>query len=242
MTEPEKKLHLPLTSDEAAALIDQTLLRPDQSEAIYKQWIVENSQRKFANLFLPPCYVAMAAAKVRDTPTRIGSVIGFPLGFMVRHTKIQALKDLIDRGVDEVDFVVNISYLKSGNDGEFVGELKDLRRYADSRETARGEQVVLKGIIECCYLTEPEKRWAVEHLAVVGIDFVKTSTGLGTHGATVQDVRLLISSAQGRIQVKASGDIRNREDMTIMLKAGATRIGTSHGADIIADYLTMPDM
>jgi deoxyribose-phosphate aldolase len=110
------------------------------------------------------------------------------------------------------------------------------------RTTVRGERVVLKGIIECCYLTEAEKRWGVEHLAVTGIDYVKTSTGLAIHGATIADVRLLLASAHGRIKVKASGGIRNRKDMEAMLKAGATRIGTSAGADIIAEYITMPSL
>lgn len=237
-----KPSQLPLTSDEAAAYIDQTLLRPDLPETSYKQWILDNSKRKFAALFLPPCYVPLASIYLRETPTKVGSVVGFPLGYTLRHSKIQALKDLIDRGADEIDFVVNISFLKSGNDSEFLGELKDLKRYADTRDTSRSEPVVLKGIIECCYLTEAEKRWAVEHLATVGIDYVKTSTGLAAYGATVADVRLLVASAHGRIQVKASGGIRTRQEMMAMIKAGATRIGTSHGADIIADFITMPNM
>jgi len=186
--------------------------------------------------------VPLASIYLSETPTKVGSVIGFPLGYTLRHTKIQALKDLIDRGADEIDFVVNISYLKSGNDSEFLGELKDIKRYTDTRDTSRGGPIVLKGIIECCYLTEAEKRWAVEHLATVGIDFVKTSTGLGPHGATVADVRLLVASSHNRIQVKASGEIRTRQDMIAMLKAGANRVGTSSGADIIADFLTMPEM
>ncbi len=235
-------MKMPLTSEEANAYIDQTLLRPDLPEPSYKQWIVENSKRKFATLFVPPCYVPLASMHCLETETRVGSVIGFPMGFTLRHTKIQALKDLIDRGAEEVDFVVNINYLKSGTDAEFLGELKDLRSYADTRTTIRDERVILKGIIECSYLNEVEKRWAVEHLAVAGIDFVKTSTGLAAYGATVADVTLLKSSAHGRIQVKASGGIRNRKDLELMLKAGATRIGTSAGADIMAEYITIPDL
>jgi len=172
----------------------------------------------------------------------VGSVISFPLGYDVRKSKIQALKDLIDRGCEEIDFVVNITMLKSGNDSEFKGELKDIKQYADSRKTMRDEPVVLKGIIECCYLTEAEKRWAVEHLATVGIDYVKTSTGLGAHGATVADVRLLAASAHGRIRVKASGGIKNMKDMEMMIRAGASRIGTSAGHDIIAAFITMPNL
>jgi len=231
---------MPLTAEEAAGLIDQTLLRADLPETTYKQWIIENSQRKFAALFVPPCHVPLASIYCLETKTKVGSVISFPMGYDLRHTKIQALKDLIDRGCEEIDFVVNISYLKSGNDAEFLGELKDLKAYADTRRTVRGEPVVLKGIIECCYLTEAEKRWAVEHLATVGIDYVKTSTGTATHGATVADVRLLYASANNRIKVKAAGGIRTRKDMEAMLKAGASRIGTSAGADIIAEYIMMP--
>lgn len=232
----------PLTSEEAAAYIDQTLLKPELPETSYKQWIIENSERKFATLFVPPCHVPLASMYCREKKTRVGSVISFPFGYDNRHSKIQALKDLIDRGCEEVDFMVNISFLKSGNDAEFLGELKDLRGYADTRTTVKGEQIVLKGIIECCYLTEAEKRWAVEHLANTGIDYVKTSTGLAIHGATIADVRLLLASAHGRIKVKASGGIRNRKDMEAMLKAGATRIGTSASADIIAEYITMPSL
>jgi deoxyribose-phosphate aldolase len=230
-----------LTSDEAAAVIDQTLLRPEIPESSYAQWIIENSKRKFKTLFVPPCHVSLASMHCLNTQTRVGSVISFPLGLDARRTKIQALKDLLDRGAEEIDFVVNISFLKSGNDAEFLGELKDLRGYANTRKTIRDEKVILKGIIECCYLSEAEKRWAVEHLAVAGIDFVKTSTGLALHGATVADVQLLSSSAHKRIQVKASGGIRNRKEMEMMLTAGATRIGTSNGADIIAEYISMPD-
>lgn len=234
-------MKLPTTGDEAAALIDQTLLRPDLPESTYKQWLNDNSKRKFRTLFVPPAYVQLASMYCIETETRVGSVIAFPFGFTVRHTKIQALKDLLDRGCEEIDFVVNISFLKSGNDSEFVGELRDLKSYADKRQTIRKEPVILKGIIECCYLNEAEKRWAVEHLAKAGIDYVKTSTGVGPAGATVTDVQLLKASSQGRVMIKASGGIKNREDMEKMLSAGAHRIGTSHGADIIAEYITMPE-
>jgi len=230
-----------LTGEDAAAMIDQTLLRPDLPETTYKQWIIENSTRKFKTLFVPPAYVSLASMFCVETDTLVGSVISFPLGFDVRKTKIQALKDLIDRGAEEIDFVVNISMLKSGVDGEFKGEIMDLRAYADSRKSIRNERIVLKAIIECCYLNETEKRWAVEHLAIAGIDFVKTSTGLGTHGATVADVQLLKASAHGRIAVKASGGIKTRRDLEQLVAAGATRIGTSAGADILAEYLTIPD-
>jgi len=235
-------MQLPATSEEAAAVIDQTLLRADLPESSYKQWIVDNHKRHFATLFVPPCYVALASMYCLETETKVGSVVDFPLGFSIRSTKIQAMKHLIDRGCEEIDFVVNINFLKSGNDGEFLGELKDMRRYADTRKTIRDEPLVLKGIIECAYLNEAEKRWAVEHLSNAGIDFVKTSTGLGPFGATVADVQLLKASSQGRIQVKASGGIKNRQDLEMMVKAGATRIGTSAGADIFAEYLTMPDL
>ena len=235
-------IQMPLTSEEAARFIDQTLLKPELPETSYKQWIIENAERKFATLFVPPCHVTMAWTYLRETSTKVGSVISFPLGYDLRHSKIQALKDLVDRGCEEIDFVVNISLLKSGNDAEFVGELKDLKRYAESRSTMRKEPILLKGIIECCYLSEAEKRWGVEHLATVGIEYVKTSTGLALHGATVADVRLLLASANGRIKVKASGGIRNRKDFESMLKAGAERVGTSAGADIIADYLQMPSL
>jgi len=230
-----------MTGEEAAAIIDQTLLRPDIPEPTFKQWIIDNSKRKFATMFVPPSFVSLASMHLLETITKVGSVISYPLGYDVRKTKIQALKDLIDRGAEEVDFVVNISWLKSGDDSEFKGELRDLRSYADTRKTMRDERVVLKGIIECCYLSETEKRWAVEHLANAKIDFVKTSTGLATHGATVSDVQLLKASAHGRIEVKASGGIRTRKDLEQMVAAGATRIGTSAGADILAEYLSLPD-
>lgn len=234
-------MKIPQSGEEAAALIDQTLLRPDLMESTLKQWLNENSKRKFKALFVPPAYVQLASMYCGETETRVGSVIAFPYGFTVRHTKIQALKDLIDRGCEEVDFVVNISFLKSGNDSEFMGELRDLRTYADTRKTIRGEPVILKGIIECCYLTEAEKRWAVEHLAKTRIDFVKTSTGVGPGGATVTDIQLLKASSQGRIKIKASGGIGTKAEMDKMIKAGAERIGTSAGADIIAEYITLPE-
>ncbi|MCK4719596.1 deoxyribose-phosphate aldolase [bacterium] len=234
-------MKLPSNSDEAANCIDQTLLRPELPESTYKQWLIDNARRKFKTLFVPPYYVPLASMHCIETETRVGSVVWFPMGFMVRHTKIQALKDLIDRGAEEIDFVVNISFLKSGNDAEFKGELKDLRAYADSRKTVRDEPVILKGIIECCYLTEAEKRWAVEHLANAGIDFVKTSTGTASGGATVNDIVLIKSSSQRRIAIKASGGIRTKEDLEKMLKAGATRIGTSYGAHIIAEYISIPE-
>ena len=242
MGKTEIQRQLPTNNDEAAAVMDQTLLRPDLAESSYKQWITENSKRKFAAIFVPPTYVNLARMFVEETETRVGSVIGFPLGYTLRHTKIQAMKDLVDRGAEEIDFVVNISLLKSGNDGEFKGELRDMRQYADSRKTWREEPVVLKAIIECCYLTEAEKRWAVEHLVNAKIDYVKTSTGFGAYGATVADVRLLKASAHGRIKVKASGGIRTRQDVETMLRAGADRVGTSSGADILADYLMLPSL
>ena len=188
----------------------------------------EAKDHGFTVIFIPPCYIDEAVAAVAGTGIRVGIPIGFPLGGHSTKTKVAEAVEAVQRGATVLDMVLNISKLKSA-DHDYVR--------ADIAEVVQSTVgVEHKVILEICYLTHQEKRTACHLVVEAGADYVKTSTGFGAEGATVEDVRLLKEVVAGRAKVKASGGIRDWKTTRAMLEAGADRIGTSAGLKIIQEW------
>ena len=210
-----------------ARRIDHTLLKPDAPERAIVQVCAEARAHGFVSVCIPPCWVSLAEAELEDSGVRVGTVVGFPLGFNATAVKAFEAEEVIRDGVDDLDMVINLSAVKSAAWPAVEADIADVVRVAQ----AGGAEV--KVILECAYLTDAEKRRAAEIVAASGAAFVKTSTGFGPHGATVEDVRLLKSIVGDRCGVKAAGGIRDLATALAMLQAGATRLGTSAGVAIL---------
>ncbi|WHZ29582.1 MAG: Deoxyribose-phosphate aldolase [Nitrospira sp.] len=210
------------------ALIDHTVLRPDATKVEVLRLCEEAKVNGFTVIFVPPCYLDEAVEAVAGTGIRVGIPIGFPLGGHSTTIKVAEAVEAVQRGATVLDMVLNISRLKSA-DHDYVR--------TDIAEVVKAtEGVEHKVILETCYLTPQEKRTACRLVVEAGADYVKTSTGFGAAGATVEDVRLLREAVAGRVKVKASGGIRDWKTTRAMLEAGADRIGTSAGLKIIHEW------
>ncbi len=212
-----------------AALLDHTLLRPEATKAEVLRLCEEASRYGFGAIFIHPCYLDLAVSAVADTATRVGVPIGFPFGSQTTNTKVNEAVEAGERGAVELDMVINIGRLKSG---EYDAVRADIAEFVQATPGA-GHKVIL----ETCYLTQPEKLMACRLAVEAGVDYVKTSTGFGPSGATVEDVRLLKEAVAGRAKVKASGGIRDLKSVLAMLDAGADRIGTSASVAIVEEWL-----
>lgn len=214
-----------MKKNEVAKLIDHTLLKavatPDQIATLCS----EAEKYKFASVCVNPCNVAQCAKLLAGTGVDVATVIGFPLGANTPETKAFEAKNAIANGATELDMVINIGALKAGNVDEVFNDIKAVVDAADG--------VLVKVIIETCYLTNEEKVLACKAATRAGANFVKTSTGFGTGGATAQDVALMKASIAPNMKVKASGGIRTYQDTMIMVEAGALRIGASAGLQIV---------
>ncbi|GAB1304451.1 MULTISPECIES: deoxyribose-phosphate aldolase [Bacillus] len=216
-----------------AKLIDHTALKPDTSKAAIMQLLEEAKTYQFASVCVNPTWVSLAAKELEGTGVDVCTVIGFPLGANTTAVKAFETKDAIENGATEVDMVINISALK---DGEYDAVEQDIRAVVDA---AKGKALV-KVIIETCLLTDEEKVQACELSVKAGADFVKTSTGFSTGGATAEDIALMRKTVGPDIGVKASGGVRTKEDVEAMTAAGATRIGASAGVSIIKGDQSAP--
>ncbi|WP_440602565.1 deoxyribose-phosphate aldolase [Bacillus sp. GB_SG_008] len=217
-----------------AKLIDHTLLKPDAKKEAIVTLCEEAKQHDFASVCVNPTWIETAAEILKGTDVKVCTVIGFPLGANTSETKAFETKDAIAKGATEVDMVINIGALKDKND-ELVE--RDVRAVV---EVAKGKALV-KVIIETCLLTEEEKVRACELSVKAGVDFVKTSTGFSTGGATVEDVALMRKTVGPDIGVKASGGVRDEKGMDAMVEAGATRIGTSSGVALVSGKTATTD-
>jgi len=213
-------------SKELAKLIDHTALAAGTTKEKIVKLCEEAKQYQFASVCVNPTWVAVAAEQLKGTGVDVCTVIGFPLGASTPESKAFETKDAIQNGATEVDMVINIGALKDGN-VEFV--LRDISAVV---EAAKGKALT-KVIIETCLLTDEEKVTACKLAVEAGADFVKTSTGFSTGGATVEDIKLMRETVGPDIGVKASGGVRSREDALNMVDAGATRIGASSGIAIV---------
>jgi deoxyribose-phosphate aldolase len=212
-----------------ARYVDHTLLRPEATEGEVRRLIAEAAEHGFASVCIPPVYVPLAAAGLAGTAVHPGTVVGFPLGYVHPETRLAESQRAVADGAVELDTVLDISWLKNGEDRRV---LDDLAGWVRSLRAER-QGLVLKVILETCLLTEDEKVRGARLVAEAGADFVKTSTGFAKGGATVEDVALLARTVAGRIGVKASGGIRDAATARAMIAAGATRLGTSSGVAIL---------
>ena len=206
-------------------LIDHTLLKQDATPEQIIALCEEAKQFDFMSVCVNPAYVPLAAKCLEGSDVKVCTVIGFPLGMNLTRTKVEEAELAIKEGADEIDMVINVGMLKAGHDQYVEEEIRELKAVAG--------QKVLKVIIETCLLTDEEKVRACIASKNAGADFVKTSTGFSTGGATVHDVALMRKTVGPNMGVKASGGVRTHEDLLAMVEAGATRIGTSNGTKII---------
>jgi deoxyribose-phosphate aldolase len=216
-----------LTADELAAVIDHTFLEPYGTRKEIERLCEEARIYGFLTVAVNPAEVLHCVELLDDSSTKVGAAVGFPLGQNTTPTKIYEAEDAIQRGALEIDMVMNVRALQAGAIELVRSEFRALA------DICRSQGVISKVILETCYLTDEEKRLACEIALETGLDFVKTSTGFGQAGATVSDVRLMRSVVGSEMGVKAAGGIRTLEQALWMLQAGATRLGTSSGVQIL---------
>lgn len=217
-----------------AKYIDHTLLKADAKNDAIIELCNEAKMYSFASVCVNPTWVKTAAELLEGTPVKVCTVIGFPLGASTSETKAFETTNAIQNGATEIDMVLNIGALRSGDD-ELVK--RDIQAVVD----AAADNAIVKVIIETSLLTDAEKRTACELAVVAGADFVKTSTGFSTGGATAEDVKLMRAVVGPEMGVKASGGVRSFEDMQQMIDAGATRIGASSGVQIMKGLKSKED-
>jgi len=218
---------LNISSDQLARMIDHTLLRPEATRDEVEKVCEEGRCFNFATVCVNPAWVSLASKLLKGTGVKVNAVIGFPFGATMIDVKVFETKRVLSNGAEEIDMVMNFGAFRSG-DLELVKE--ELRSVVD---ITREHNVVSKIIIETCYLTQMEKIKACQLVMDCGANFVKTSTGFGTSGATVEDVKLLRQVVDHKIGIKASGGIRTYDDAVKMIHAGASRIGSSAGVNIL---------
>ncbi|MEK3991247.1 deoxyribose-phosphate aldolase [Robertmurraya sp. FSL R5-0851] len=219
---------------EIAKMIDHTLLKAEATKDQIEQLCAEAKEYQFASVCVNPTWVAYASELLKGTGVDVCTVIGFPLGANTPETKAFETTNAIENGATEVDMVINIGALKNGDDSLVE---KDIQAVVNA---AKGKALT-KVIIETSLLTEEEKVRACKLAVSAGTDFVKTSTGFSTGGATVDDIALMRKTVGPTIGVKASGGVRSAEDAKNMIDAGATRIGASSGIAIVKGLVSNSD-
>ncbi|MDT2600224.1 deoxyribose-phosphate aldolase [Enterococcus hulanensis] len=207
-------------------MIDHTILKADAKKEDVMKIIEEAKKYRFYSVCINPTWVALAAKELQGEPVAVCTVIGFPLGANTTETKAFEAANAIANGADEVDMVINIAELKDGND-------EKVQKDIEAVVAAAKDKALVKVIIETSLLTNEEKIKACELAKAAGADFVKTSTGFSTGGATVEDVRLMRGTVGPEMGVKASGGIHNAKEAEAMIEAGATRLGASSGVAIM---------
>ncbi|KEJ00923.1 deoxyribose-phosphate aldolase [Clostridium botulinum] len=205
--------------------IDHTLLKPQATEKDILKLIEEAKTYDFASVCVNPSWVKLAYENLKDTNVKVCTVVGFPLGATSIASKVYETKVAIEDGADEIDMVIAVGQLKSGND-EYVKE--EIKKIVEA-----SKDKLVKVIIETCLLTEEEKVKACTLSKEAGADYVKTSTGFSTGGAKPEDIKLMRETVGKDMGVKASGGIHTREEMEVMIENGATRIGASCGVELV---------
>ncbi len=216
-----------LTSAQLAGYIDHTLLKQDATVGQIEKLCEEAAQYHFASVCVNATYAALCEKLLKDTGVKVCCVVGFPLGATLSSVKAFETEQVIAGGAEEVDMVLNVSAMKSGNYTLVKDDISAVVR------AAHAKSALVKVIIETCLLTDEEKIKACQICQSAGADFVKTSTGFSIAGATVEDVALMRKTVGPDMGVKAAGGVRSRDDVLAMIKAGATRIGTSGGVKIM---------
>lgn len=206
--------------------IDHTLLKATATEKDILQLCTEAIQYNFQAVCVNSCYVDLCNKALHSSSIKIASVIGFPLGAMSTYAKFEEANQAISNGANEIDMVINIGFLKDGKFDLVENEIKQIKNVIGKN--------CLKVIIETCYLTDEEKKTATQLTVNAGADFVKTSTGFGSGGATLDDIILMKNITQNHIKIKASGGIRDYETAIQYIELGVERIGTSNGIQIVS--------
>lgn len=217
-----------------ARYIDHTLLKPEATPAQIEKLCAEAREHGFASVCVNPSYVPLCARLLAGTAPKVCTVVGFPLGATTTETKVYETRGAIRDGAREVDMVIAVGRLKVG-DHDYVRE--DIRQVAAA---AHEGGAICKVIVETALLSDDEKRAACQLAVEAGADFVKTSTGFASGGATPQDVALMRDAVAGAAQVKAAGGIRSLADAQAMIAAGATRLGTSAGVQLAREAAGQP--
>jgi len=215
------------TKASLAKTIDHTLLKAIATEQAVRELCAEAKKNGFASVCVNPGWVPLCSHELAGSGVMVCTVIGFPLGANASEIKAAEAKLAVSQGAKEVDMVINLGAAKAGDWKAVEEDIREVVRAAGS--------ATVKVIIETCYLSDPEKVKACEAAAKAGARFVKTSTGFGTGGATVEDVRLMKKTIGDKLLVKASGGIRTYHDAILMLDAGADRIGASSGVAIVSE-------
>lgn len=218
-----------ISREQLAKMIDHSLLNPSVTDEDIKKGCQEALQYGFAAVVVNPSHVPIVTRELKSSTVKVCSVISFPFGLSTTSGKIHETRTALEQGADEIDVVMNFSALKSGHSELVLNDIKGVVQ--EARRTQRS--VIVKVILENCYLTEDEKREACRLTLQAGADFVKTSTGFGKSGASVEDVRLMREVVGPKFGVKAAGGIRTLEQALQMFDAGANRIGASASVSII---------
>ena len=208
---------------ELAVFIDHTILKPDAKKEDIVKACEECRIYNFKSLCIPPCYVEMATNLLKNSKTNVITVIGFPNGYTLPDVKLLEAKLVKNMGVTELDMVINIAMVKN----------KNLKYVKEELNLIKSIGVTLKAIVETCYLTYEEKQELCNILLENNIDYIKTSTGFGPKGADINDIKLFKTILNDKVKIKASGGIKDFSTALAMLKAGASRIGTSSGVNIV---------
>ena len=206
--------------------IDHTILKANATESDVAQLCEEARQHEFFSVCINSAWVPTARKLLAGSPVKVCSVIGFPLGAMSTAAKVFEARQAVADGADEIDMVINVGWLKDGQTDAVRDEIRAIKAAIGTR--------VLKVIIETCYLSDAEKVLACTLAVEAGADYVKTSTGFGSGGATVEDVRLMLDTVQGKALVKASGGVRDAAAAAQYVAMGVMRLGTSNGVKIVA--------
>ena len=219
-----------VTVEQLANMIDHTNLKAFADDAAFEKLCDEAKKYNFKMVAINPAQTVRCKKKLEGSPVHVGAAIGFPLGQTTLECKIFETKDAIEKGADEIDYVINVAELKNKNYDYIKKEMEEIVKIC--REAGKTSKV----IFENCYLTDDEKRKVAEIAKEVKPDFIKTSTGFGTGGATVEDVKLMKSVVGDEVKVKAAGGIRDLKLALAMIEAGAERLGTSAGVAIVEEY------
>jgi deoxyribose-phosphate aldolase len=221
----------PTNSADVAALIDHTLLKPEATRSDIERICREALQYRFASVCVNSVFVKQVCEALRNSSVKTCVVVGFPLGANLPDVKLDEARVAVEQGAQEIDMVIHIGALKAGDDAAVRSEIERLSGVAHER------RAIVKVIIETALLSEEEKVRACRAARDANADFVKTSTGFSTSGATAADVALMRREVGREIGVKASGGVRSLDDLLKMVDAGATRIGTSNGVKIMQEAL-----
>jgi len=211
-----------------APYIDHTLLSPLATPDAILALCEEAVEQSFASVCIPPVFVRLAATRLYGSEVATGTVIGFPFGYDAPATKLQAVHEALEQGAGELDLVLQQGLVRAG-------DLKAVKEELD-QVVAAADGLPVKVIIECCHLDEAAKRQLTEMVVAAGAAYVKTSTGFAASGAELADVQLLSQVAAGRIKVKAAGGIRDLDSCLKFIRAGANRVGTSAGLQIMQQW------